>query len=152
MKKDTWKGIAEDEIEKLSFEDFLKIVGSRERRTLLRVKSNPPLKNLMEKVKQIKAKNPKKMIKTHVREAVILPEWHGLTFGVYNGKEYKIFGESHIDEIAEKHKAMLGRALCGHRGTHCYKSTTYEYCMPFMSALCEQSFRHQGDGMFVMKS
>ena len=30
-----------------------------------------------------------KMIKTHVRDAVILPEWMGLTFGIYNGKEYK---------------------------------------------------------------
>ena len=30
-----------------------------------------------------------KMIKTHVREAVIVPEWIGLTFGVYNGKEFK---------------------------------------------------------------
>jgi small subunit ribosomal protein S19 len=89
MKKDAWKGITEDDVDKLSFEDFLKMVGSRERRTLLRVKSNPPLKDLIEKARKVKAKDPKKMIKTHVREAVILPEWVGLTFGVYNGKEFK---------------------------------------------------------------
>jgi small subunit ribosomal protein S19 len=89
MKKDTWKGFDEDNVSKIPFEDFLKIVGSRERRTLMRVKSNPPLKMLMDKVKLVKEKDPKKMIKTHVREAVILPEWMGLTFGVYNGKEFK---------------------------------------------------------------
>lgn len=89
MKKETWKGITEEEIEKLSFEDFLKKLKSRERRTLLRIKSNPRLKKLMETARETKAKNPKKMIKTHLREAVILPEWFGLTFGVYNGKEFK---------------------------------------------------------------
>lgn len=89
MKKDAWKGITEDDIEKLSFEDFLKMVGSRERRTLNRVKSNPQLRKLMETAREVKAKNPEKMIKTHVREAVILPEWVGLSFGVYNGKEFK---------------------------------------------------------------
>ena len=43
----------------------------------------------MEEVRKVKAKNPKKLIKTQLREAIILPEWLGLTFGVYNGKEYK---------------------------------------------------------------
>ena len=49
----------------------------------------PELKKLMDTVKETKQTNPKKMIKTHVREAIILPEWFGLTFGVYNGKEFK---------------------------------------------------------------
>ncbi|MEM4295921.1 MAG: ribosomal protein S19 family protein, partial [Candidatus Anstonellales archaeon] len=30
-----------------------------------------------------------KPIKTHCREAVIIPEWLGLRFLVYNGKEWK---------------------------------------------------------------
>ena len=89
MKKVTWKGVGEEEIEKLSFEEFMKKIGSRERRTLLRIKTNPKLKKLMEDVREVKKSNPKKMIKTHVREAVILPEWVGLSFGVYNGKEFK---------------------------------------------------------------
>jgi small subunit ribosomal protein S19 len=28
-------------------------------------------------------------VKTHVREAVILPSWVGMKFGVYDGKEFK---------------------------------------------------------------
>jgi small subunit ribosomal protein S19 len=89
MKKDTWKGIDEEHAAATSYEDFLKLIPTRERRTLLRIKNNPRLKKLVEKVRLIKKVNPKKVIKTHVREAVILPEWLGLTFGVHNGKEFK---------------------------------------------------------------
>lgn len=89
MKKDVWKGLEEDKVASLSMEEFLKMISSRNRRTLLRLKSNPPLKKFIEKVREIKKTDPKKMIKTHRREAVILPEWLGLSFGVYNGKQFK---------------------------------------------------------------
>lgn len=89
MRKDYWKGVEEENASSVSYEDFVKKIPSRNRRTLLRLKHNPKLKQFMEDVRQIKAKNPKKLIKTQLREAIILPEWLGLTFGVYNGKEYK---------------------------------------------------------------
>ena len=89
MKKDTWKGYEEENVASISSEDFMKRISSRNRRTLLRVKFNPRLKKLIEKVREVKKANPKKLIKTHIREAVILPEWLGLTFGVHNGKEFK---------------------------------------------------------------
>ncbi len=89
MKKDTWKGYEEENIASVSMEDFLKLIPSRNRRTLLRMKVNPRLKKFVEDVRESKKKNPKKVIKTHIREAVILPEWFGLTFGVHNGKEFK---------------------------------------------------------------
>lgn len=89
MKKDVWKGLEEEQVASLSFDDFLKRISARNRRTLLRMKVNPTLKEFVEKVRELKKSNPKKMIKTHRREAVILPEWLGLSFGVYNGKEYK---------------------------------------------------------------
>ncbi|NYZ73759.1 ribosomal protein S19 family protein [Candidatus Micrarchaeota archaeon] len=88
MKKDTWKGFEDDKAASISQEDFMKRISSRNRRTLLRLKFNPRLKKFMEEVK-IARKNPKKVIKTQLREAVILPEWLGLTFGVHNGKDYK---------------------------------------------------------------
>jgi small subunit ribosomal protein S19 len=89
MKKDTWKGFEEEQVAAISFDDFLKRISSRDRRTLLRMKMNPRLKKFVEKVRLVKKTNPKKLIKTHVREAIILPEWLGLTFGVHNGKEFK---------------------------------------------------------------
>jgi len=89
MKKDVWKGLEEEQVASLSFDDFLKKISSRNRRTLLRMKVNPQLKRFVEKVREIKKTNPTKMIKTHRREAIILPEWLGLSFGVYNGKQFK---------------------------------------------------------------
>jgi len=89
MKKDSWKGIDEEHIASLPYDDFMKKIHSRERRTLLRLKFNPRLKAFIEEVRKVKKTNPKKIIKTHIREAVILPEWIGLTFGIHNGKEFK---------------------------------------------------------------
>lgn len=89
MKKDTWKGIEEEGIAGLTYEDFMKKISSRNRRTLMRMKQNPRLKRFVEEVRAVKKANPKKMIKTQIREAIILPEWLGLVFGVHNGKEYK---------------------------------------------------------------
>ncbi|MFH1221755.1 MAG: ribosomal protein S19 family protein [Candidatus Micrarchaeota archaeon] len=89
LKKDAWRGIDEEHVAATSNDDFLQRITSRDRRTLARLKVNQRLKKFYEKVKAVRLKNPKKMIKTQVREAIILPEWFGLTFGVHNGKEYK---------------------------------------------------------------
>ncbi len=79
----------ETQVAVMGYDDFLKNITSRERRTLLRINQNPRLKRFIEKVRVVRKKNPKKMIKTHVRDAVILPEWLGMSFGVHNGKEFK---------------------------------------------------------------
>jgi small subunit ribosomal protein S19 len=89
MKKTLWKGVDEENAGAIGSADFMKKITSRNRRTILRMKLNPRLKKFVEKVKAVKAKNPKKLIKTHLREAIILPEWLGLSFGVHNGKEFK---------------------------------------------------------------
>lgn len=89
MKKETFHGMEEEALKSLTMEQFLPMTTSRNRRTLLRLKNNPRLKHFMERVRAIRIKNPKKTIRTHMREAVILPEWIGLSFGVHNGKEFK---------------------------------------------------------------
>lgn len=89
IRKDAWKGYDEEEIKNLKYDDFVKLADSRARRTLLRLNNNPKLKRFIEKVREVRKKNPSKVIKTHLRGAIILPEWIGLTFGVHNGKEYK---------------------------------------------------------------
>lgn len=89
LKRDVWKGMEEAQLKDMSMETVMPYLASRERRTLKRLKMNPTLKLFMEKVRKVKKTNPKKLIKTRVRDAVILPEWLGLVFGVYNGKEYK---------------------------------------------------------------
>jgi len=89
MAKTVYKGIEEENIAKISYEDFVKGTNSRNRRTIKRLNQNPRLKEFMLKVKKIKEKNPKKIIRTHVREAIILPEWVGLRFAVHNGRDFK---------------------------------------------------------------
>ncbi len=101
MRRNTFKGIDEEKIALIKMDDFLKITTSRNRRTLKRLNSNPRLKVFIEKVRAVKAKNPKKVIKTHIRDAVILPEWMGLTFGVYNGKSFKTF-EITFDKVGKR--------------------------------------------------
>ncbi|MBI5051516.1 ribosomal protein S19 family protein [Candidatus Micrarchaeota archaeon] len=91
MRKESFKGLEEEQVSKLSMEDFMKLTTSRLRRTLKRLNQNPRLKSFIKKVRETKAKNPKKMIKTQLRDAVILPEWLGMKFAVHNGKEYKQF-------------------------------------------------------------
>ncbi len=89
MRRDTYKGIEDEKLAAVKLEDFMKIASSRARRTLKRLNVNPRLKLFIEKVRALKSKNPKKVIKTHIRDAVILPEWIGLKFAVHNGKEFK---------------------------------------------------------------
>ncbi|MFH1393643.1 MAG: ribosomal protein S19 family protein [Candidatus Micrarchaeota archaeon] len=89
VRKDTWKGYDDETIKGISHEDFLRLTTSRNRRTLARLKNNPKLKRFMDKVRKARESGKGKMIKTHIRDAVIMPEWLGLMFGVYNGKEYR---------------------------------------------------------------
>ena len=88
-RKITYQGIPEENVHEITMDQFIKMTSSRNRRTLLRLKSNPRLKALIDKVRNLKQAGAKKMIKTHMRSAPILPEWVGLSFGVYNGKEFK---------------------------------------------------------------
>ncbi len=83
----TFRGKTIEELQALSALDFSKLIGARERRSIKRMGTN--YKMLIKKVEAIKKKDPKKAIKTHTREAIILPGWVGLRFGVYNGKEFK---------------------------------------------------------------
>lgn len=89
MRREVYRGMEEAQVKGMPMEKFMETLTSRERRTLKRVATNVELKKLIAKAKLVKEKNPKKVIKTHTREAVILPEWLGLTFGVHNGKEFK---------------------------------------------------------------
>jgi small subunit ribosomal protein S19 len=83
--------MTQDEAAKVSLDDSLKLLTSRARRTVKRALANKSVnvRKLMKKALKVKAANPAKAIRTHIREAVILPEWIGLTFAVHNGKEWK---------------------------------------------------------------
>ncbi len=82
----SFRGKSIEELQKLSIADYSKLVTSRERRALKRMSLG--YKELIAKAEEAK-KSGGKTVKTHVREAVILPSWVGQKFGVYDGKEFK---------------------------------------------------------------
>ncbi len=65
------------------------MIKARQRRSLKRM--GVTYQELISKVEESKKKGKGKAIRTHAREAVILPSWLGLRFAVHNGKEFKEF-------------------------------------------------------------
>jgi small subunit ribosomal protein S19 len=89
-KIEKFRGLVKEQLENLSMEETMKLVTSRARRALKRAETrNIGFKKLMKKVAMVKTKKPGKIIKTHVRDAVVLPIWVGLTFGVHDGKVFR---------------------------------------------------------------
>ena len=88
---DKYRGKTTEEIAHMPLEEVLPLLTSRARRSVKRALANKaiPVRKLMKKAAKIKAANPSKVIRTHIREAVVLPDWLGLTFAVHNGKEWK---------------------------------------------------------------
>nr|WP_083790809.1 30S ribosomal protein S19 [Methanothermus fervidus] len=83
-----YRGYKLEELQKMPLDKVIKLFPSRQRRSLKR--GFPPRhKKVLEKIRKYKRENKTdKIIKTHCRDLIILPEMVGLTFGVYNGKEF----------------------------------------------------------------
>ena len=75
-----WYGLSEEELKKLSLNEFMKLVPSKIRRSLKRGLTEQQ-KKLLEKIR----KNPNKLHKTHCRDMIILPEMIGVKIAVYRG-------------------------------------------------------------------
>ena len=86
---DKYRGKVADELSGITTADALPMLTSRARRSLKRVANSKSIKvkKFMKKVAAMKDKA--KVVRTQVREAVIVPEWLGRTFAVHNGKEWK---------------------------------------------------------------
>lgn len=78
----SFKGKSVEELQKMSIEDFAKLISSRERRNLARGFDDEE-KKFIEKIKK-----SDKAIKTHMREFVIIPIMLNKRILVHNGKEW----------------------------------------------------------------
>jgi len=90
-KEFAYRGHSAEEIQQMSMDDFIKLLPSRQRRSLLRVPPNEQRK-LREKIRKARkeaAQGRTIPIRTHCRETVILPEMLGLTIRVHDGKEFQ---------------------------------------------------------------
>lgn len=81
----TFRGKTLEELQAMSLKDFAKLLTSRERRSINRLGFE--YKQLIEKAE--KAKKANKVVRTTIREAVIVPAWVGMKFAVHDGKEFK---------------------------------------------------------------
>src|SRR3989344_8378687 len=97
-KKFTFRGKSLEELQAMTLEEFSKLLVSRQRRSLKRGFTKVE-KKLLEKVRKNKGKD--KLLRTHAREMVIVPEMIGAKIGIYTGKEYKsvILTESMIGHV-----------------------------------------------------
>ncbi len=89
-KQFTYKGYTLEELQKMPMDEFIKLLPARQRRSLLRGLTEAQ-RILLEKVRKAKKamkEGKKVVIKTHVRDMIILPEMVGLTIHVYNGREF----------------------------------------------------------------
>lgn len=79
----TWCGKTEEEILKLDQQALLPLLTSRQRRTLRRANFSHSHKELLKKVAA-----DDKNIRTHCRDALVMPIMVGKMIKIYNGKEF----------------------------------------------------------------
>ncbi|ADL18641.1 30S ribosomal protein S19P [Acidilobus saccharovorans 345-15] len=83
-----YRGRSLEELLNMSLDEFISLLPARQRRSLQRGLT-PAQKKLLAKIRALRRSGKTDvMIKTHVRNLVVLPEMVGLTIAVYNGKEY----------------------------------------------------------------
>ena len=112
-KEITFYGKNEKEMKVIKLEDFLKLAKSRVRRVFKRGLKEGQ-KDLLDKIRLFKEGKRKKLVKTHLRNMIIVPEMLGQIIHVYNGKEFKS-----VEVTVEKLGRYLGEfALTRSRVTH----------------------------------
>jgi len=86
-----YRGFPFTDLLAMSMDEFIRLLPSRQRRSLQRGLS-PDQRKLLEAIRKVK-QNPdeaqkSRPIKTHARDMIILPEMVGVTILVHSGKEF----------------------------------------------------------------
>jgi len=85
-----YRGHSLEELQAMSMDEFIRLLPSRQRRSLVRGLTQEQ-RVLLESVRKVKAstkQGEKAAVKTHARDMVILPEMVGVTMLVHNGKDF----------------------------------------------------------------
>ncbi len=89
-----YRGYTLGDLQAMSMDEFIRIVPSRQRRSLQRGLSQQQrsLLEAIRKARESQETTPKAtVVKTHARDMIILPEMVGVTLLVHNGKEFTSF-------------------------------------------------------------
>ena len=85
-----YRGYTIEQLQSMSMDEFINLLPSRQRRSLHRGLT-PEQRVLLGKIRKAKEairQGKSEIVKTHVRDMVIIPEMVGLTILVHNGKEF----------------------------------------------------------------
>jgi small subunit ribosomal protein S19 len=84
-----YRGYTYESLQKISMDDFICLLPARQRRSLQRGLTIEQRK-LLEKIRSVKESDGDKnrVIKSHARDMIILPEMVGVNLLVHNGKEF----------------------------------------------------------------
>lgn len=85
-----YRGLTLDQLQNMSMDEFINLLPSRQRRSLHRG-LQPEQRILLEKVRRVKEelrKGGTAVVRTHVRNMIILPEMVAITIQIHNGKEF----------------------------------------------------------------
>jgi small subunit ribosomal protein S19 len=89
-KEFTYRGHTIEELQGMSMDEFIKLLPSRQRRSLQRGLSTDQ-RTLLENIRRAKksqSEGQPAVTKTHARDMIILPEMVGATLMIHNGKEF----------------------------------------------------------------
>ncbi|XP_049977085.1 40S ribosomal protein S15-like [Alexandromys fortis] len=91
FRKFTYRGVDLDQLLDMSYEQLMQLYSARQRRRLnrgLQQKQHSLLKRLRKAKKEAPPMEKPEVVKTHLRDMIILPEMVGSMVGVYNGKTF----------------------------------------------------------------
>mgnify|MGYP003715629283 FL=1 len=91
FRKFSYRGIELDKLLDLSNEDFMNLVHARARRRFQRGLKRKPMgliKKLRKAKKEALPNEKPAIVKTHLRNMIVVPEMIGSVVGVYNGKSF----------------------------------------------------------------
>jgi len=106
----SYRGLGLEDLQKMSLEELSKVVSARARRSLRRG-FNSETTHFFERMR---ATPKEKVVRTHCRDALVLPEHVGRRVAIHNGKEFKeieirpemighYYGEFALTRRFEKH-------------------------------------------------
>jgi len=85
-----YRGFSLGELQAMSMDEFIRLLPSRQRRSLLRGLSQEQriLLESVRKAKEATRQGQKSVVKTHARDMIVLPEMVGVTLLIHNGKDF----------------------------------------------------------------
>ena len=89
-KEFTYRGYTLNQLQAISMDEFINLLPSRQRRSLHRGLT-PQQRILLEKIRKAKEAlrtGSNVVVKTHVRDMIVLPEMVGMKLLIHNGKDF----------------------------------------------------------------